>query len=1610
MLRILVPAVTGLAVLTILSFLNRKPAVSDVAGDRAILPSEQPLLSAEVFQPSVLPASSGHEPAGCDDPECAFHTSSSLAEPTKKTISLALPKGLPETFDLELPIGVEGLRITLEKHSVRGTNTQALVSGKGGSLVEMELPEVSSYRGVAGSDEEFVAFAHLLDGNLYLRVSEAFGGTWVIEPDGDGSGSHTLEIPGSAPELVGVDGLRPEERLQLHEACEMLETATQGFAALNPIQGVRAESAFDLDFPFVDKFCRPSGTTAGQAIPQNRLADATALAMVRVESLVARLNEAFEPSYAVSWEVGTFVLRTGPGADVDPYVGTSNNSRFNRIRDIWNGNNGTFAQPSNTWDTVNSAHGNGLGGNQGLGGSNIAANSANSIGQWFGVAVHEVHHSWGHPHGMGRGSDRTPGGRSQSHSMMIGSHIQKENSVGQERTIANKNNRIRRNGSGQIINDPSLPRVVEPKTLTTRRRPTGTWDTGFQAQVGGAPVILDVLANDHDANNDLVRIKNKFSSDPDIFRHRGLVDKSGETNIGTINTSTTPFPGTTARGGTVELVSGTNGNRDTLRYTPPANSNFSYDSFHYYIEDNSGPGGAGANETWGQVNLALLKPTIVDINEDLYRYDCQPASGFPLGGREVISPETTGDVRWVTKPGADDRYIQNDPVNEAQRDFIFSSSPRTLQHELRAGVWRVSVVNGDRSASRNGQSVDAEGQVGLTSFNSSQRDFTQRSFEVEVTDGTLDLTFSGSSIWVLNSLQIEYLRPPDFAVNNFAPGIIEAENYGTDGAGTSFSDTTSGNSGNSSYRNDDVDLQTAGARVVVSDLAPNEFITYPFTVDTAGRFGASITYSANGSGSMVSVSSDGRSIAENLPLSSTGGPTVFAEQTLGEIFLAAGDGQRLRLDIEGIPGSGFQIDSIRFERIADGPDSDLDGLVDSEEALRNTDPNQADTDRDGIEDGAEIFIYGTSPRNQDSDGDGSGDSNELVLGTDPALPGDGITISAPGLDNLVVYWTFDEESGGTAIDSQGVADAIWQNGESTNLTRVPGIIGGAADLGGGSDDYFLSMVNPLLGATQLTLSAWIDPDTVVGYRGIVVTRNRPTDNNLNWGMAVEGGDASTGHIDYRWDGGQIDSGNNTITENGGWYHVAMTWDNQGNRTAYIDGQHISGSPATTSISEFLAGNRWYLGNDPCCPNRTFNGKFDDFAMFDVALTASDIAKIHQAGRASVNVDVLVQIGVQDIDDDGLTDAEEEALGTSPINGDTDGDGLGDGEEVNTYSTNPLDPDSDGDGSPDGAEIELTTDPNIAGDGILLDGIRAENLIAYWPFDETTGGTANDIIGSANATWQNGTATNLSWSSGIIGGSADLRGGADEYFISDTNPLAGTSAFTLSTWVNPNRTGGLQGIATTRDTPRAANWGPSVAEGSIDFRFNGEPSRAGPNSVGAGDGWIHVAMAWESGTTRAIYLNGQRLPDTSTNEVVTVFIPVANIGWNFGNDPCCNGRTFDGQIDEFMMFDRVLSDADISAIHAAARIGVSADRLIALQPFTADVTLDLTSNDITITWISEERFTYTVLSSDDLSDPVHEWTPVSGSIDGQAETTSFTHTGAVTVSARRFYSVSRTLKQ
>lgn len=111
----------------------------------------------------------------------------------------------------------------------------------------------------------------------------------------------------------------------------------------------------------------------------------------------------------------------------------------------------------------------------------------------------------------------------------------------------------------------------------------------------------------------------------------------------------------------------------------------------------------------------------------------------------------------------------------------------------------------------------------------------------------------------------------------------------------------------------------------------------------------------------------------------------------------------------------------------------------------------------------------------------------------------------------------------------------------------------------------------------------------------------------------------------------------------------------------------------------------YNINDSWGVRADYRGAFGNSSKKGVVSGITEVGVRYVFG-ANVAPDYLVSGGTKDSDADGLTDAEEQKLGTNPFDPDTDHDGLTDYDEVKVYHTDPLNPDTDFDGLKDGAEV------------------------------------------------------------------------------------------------------------------------------------------------------------------------------------------------------------------------------------------------------------------------------------------------------------------------------------
>lgn len=103
-------------------------------------------------------------------------------------------------------------------------------------------------------------------------------------------------------------------------------------------------------------------------------------------------------------------------------------------------------------------------------------------------------------------------------------------------------------------------------------------------------------------------------------------------------------------------------------------------------------------------------------------------------------------------------------------------------------------------------------------------------------------------------------------------------------------------------------------------------------------------------------------------------------------------------------------------------DPDGDGLDNLGELGARTDPQDPDSDGDGLTDGQEANEHFTDPTDPDSDGDGMPDGFELAHGLDPLVDDADLDLDHDGTSNLDEYQAGTDPSEGDS-DGDGVADA-----------------------------------------------------------------------------------------------------------------------------------------------------------------------------------------------------------------------------------------------------------------------------------------------------------------------------------------------------------------------------------------------------------------------------------------------------------------------------------------------------------------------------------------------------------------------------------------------------------
>jgi len=389
----------------------------------------------------------------------------------------------------------------------------------------------------------------------------------------------------------------------------------------------------------------------------------------------------------------------------------------------------------------------------------------------------------------------------------------------------------------------------------------------------------------------------------------------------------------------------------------------------------------------------------------------------------------------------------------------------------------------------------------------------------------------------------------------------------------------------------------------------------------------------------------------------------------------------------------------RWQTNPQQPDSDGDGLTDgAEHTTHHTWPTAADTDGDSLSDAAEINTHSTNPLLADSDGDGLTDAAEISTHLTTATNRDTDNDGFP--DGIEIQLSTDALSDGSRPpDAARAGTAIL--GTSTSGPR--GAAGRTAHLNDGDG---LSLAN-----TNATPS----------FAGVVWP--------AAWPQPIARMEVTL-----------------ATSDNAGWFGTANTLAGYGalaasNLTApslqtTTDGTTWTTVPTGNYTTDYIAR---FTGHSIGGLGR--NDATRRSAVFTFNAPVAGLRGIRVSGACRTHlcvadIKVADNTNTSDTDADGLSNAQEAIAGTSPLHADTDGDGLSDGTEVNVHNSNPLFADSDADYFPDGLEVRESTAPvnaashpanlSLAGSGIL--GVATTGQPTIYP---TVPGTTTVNVGSVD---------------------------------------------------------------------------------------------------------------------------------------------------------------------------------------------------------------------------------------------------------------------------------------
>ena len=258
----------------------------------------------------------------------------------------------------------------------------------------------------------------------------------------------------------------------------------------------------------------------------------------------------------------------------------------------------------------------------------------------------------------------------------------------------------------------------------------------------------------------------------------------------------------------------------------------------------------------------------------------------------------------------------------------------------------------------------------------------------------------------------------------------------------------------------------------------------------------------------------------------------------------------------------------------------------------------------------------------------------------------------------------------------------------------------------------------------------------------------------------------------------------------------------------------------------------------------------------------------------------------------------------------------------------------------------------------------EGLIAWWPFDEDSGTSAEDIIGEQSGVYVNGP----SQTPGVIDGALQFDGQDDYVRVNDSDEWAfGTNDFTLELWANfaspTDGSIGTAGDVFVSHNEGAGNqnkWFFALGDGILNLTVFNEASPPPNFFVARGSfepivgQWYHLAVT-KTGTLFRTYVDGIQVgSEVSPSPIANPNAPLV-----FGQSNETFGGFMDGILDEITIYNRALSSEELISIVNARNEGKCKPLRISSELISPILSGELTSQ-VLEAQNGEAPFTWSVI--------------------------------------------------